>query len=70
MRLDERHHAILRELGLPTDLSELSSDEAWIAADEAVYDEMTARCVDETGDALTERGELCADILSALADIE
>lgn len=70
MRLDGRHFAILSELGIPTDLSELSDDEAWLAADEAVYEEMMLRCVNAAGDALTERGELCADILSALADVD
>lgn len=70
MKLDDRHFEVLIELGLPADLYELSDDEAWLAADEAVYEEMMLRCVNEAGDALTERGELCADILSALAEID
>lgn len=70
MELDNRHFAILGELGLPTDLSELSDEEAWSTVDEAVYDEMMLRCVNDAGDALNERDELCTDILSALADID
>lgn len=69
MKLDERHFSVMRELGLPADLSQLTEDEAWYAADDAVYGEMVARCVNESGDGLTERGELCSDILQALAEV-
>lgn len=65
--MDERQLGLLRELGLPTEFEGLGDDEM-IAIEDALSDEMRLHGINEAGDGLNERGELCRSVIVALPD--
>lgn len=69
MALTEEHLKILCELGLPgPEQWPFMTDDQLIELEDALCDEFMTRCINETGDGLTERGEMCVDIIVALPD--
>lgn len=67
MALTDRQIGLLEKLGLKTDLSNLT-DEEYFAMDDALYDEMMMRGVNDAGDGLNDYGELCRSAIVALPD--
>lgn len=67
MALTDRQIGLLEKLGLKTDLSNLT-DEEYFAMDDALYDEMMMRGVNDAGDGLNDYGELCRSVIVALPD--
>ena len=67
MALTDRQIGLLEKLGLKTDLSNLT-DEEHFAMDDALYDEMMMRGVNDAGDGLNDYGELCRSVIVALPD--
>ena len=65
--MNERQNKLLRELGLPTEFDGLD-DDAMIAIEDALSDEMRLHGINAKGDGLNERGELCRSVLVALPD--
>ena len=57
----------LKELGLPTNFKNLSTDDR-LAIDDAIGEELIENGIDEATDAPNARGRLCESILEALED--
>lgn len=65
--MNEKQSELLRELGLPTEFDGLD-DDAMIAIEDALSDEMRLHGINAKGDGLNERGELCRSVIVALPD--
>lgn len=65
--MNDEQSALLRKLGLPTEFDGLD-DDAMIAIEDAVSDEMLMRGVNDAGDGLNAYGELCRSVIVSLPD--
>ena len=67
MSLTSEQKALLKELGLPTNFKNLSTDDR-LALDDAIGEELIENGIDEATDTPNARGRLCESILEALED--
>lgn len=67
MSLTSEQKALLKELDLPTNFKNLSTDDR-LAIDDTIGEELIENGIDEATDAPNARGRLCESILEALED--
>jgi hypothetical protein len=63
--LNDRQTALLRAMGLPTSFDGMK-DDGLMAIEDALADEMQRHGLNDAGDGLNERGELCRSIIEAI----
>ena len=66
-RLNEEQAALLSSMGLPFSFDKMTDDEL-MAVEDALADEMRMNGLNDAGDGLNERGELCRSIIVAMPD--
>lgn len=67
MALTSEQKTLLKQLGLPTNFKNLSTDDR-LEIDDAVTEELLANGIDESGEGPNAHGRLCESILEALED--
>ena len=68
--LTKKQAELLASLGFPNAVSTEMDDSQWFEIVDRLGDEIQLRCIDPTGSGINDRGELCRQILNAMADAE
>lgn len=68
--LTKKQAELLTSLNLPSAISTEMDDDQWFDITDRLGDEIQLHCIDPTGNGITGRGEICRQILNAMAEAE
>lgn len=68
--LTKKQAELLTSLNLPSAISTEMDDDQWFEITDRLGDEIQLHCIDPTGNGITDRGEICRQILNAMAEAE
>lgn len=68
--LNDEQRELLRDLGLPTELSTFMDENDWCDILEILKDEVQLRGINKTGDGENAYGMLCSSVYEAMIDAE